>query len=175
MAQRLYWRKWIGLLVIAALVAAALVSWQAVQAQVQQVPVPPVVEPCVDRSDVFAAGTVDVMATETVADTDYYLLYTYEAGPEAQRYPSPLLVSVAAGTCQVALWNTAGDFLAYADYVPLSAAIAFREIEFARQLERLGRSSFIEAFDLSARALLEEESAALERLGLLAEIQERQG
>jgi hypothetical protein len=75
----------------------------------------------------------------------------------------------------VALWNTAGDFLAYADYVPLSAAIAFREIEFARQLERLGRSSFVEAFDLSARALLEEESAALERLGLLAEIQEHQG
>lgn len=174
MTQRLPWTKWIGLLAISALVAVGLVSRQAVQAQAQPVPVPSVVEPCVDRSDVFAAGAVEVMATETVAGKDYYLLYTYEAGPEAQRYPSPLLVSVAADTCQVALWNTAGDFLPYADYVPLAAAIAFREIEFSRQLERLGRQAFIDGFDVSELELMAEEAAALERLGVLEAIQGNQ-
>lgn len=110
------------------------------------------------------------MATAAVEGTNYYLIYTYEESPNAEQYPSALLVSATAGTCEVELWNTPGDFLAYADYVPFEAAVKFHEIQFSRQLDRLGREAFINAFDVSELALLEEESAALQRLGVLEAI-----
>lgn len=162
------------LLAIAALIAALMAgSALTVRAQVET-SVPPVVEPCLDRSSPLAAGGAALMATATVEGTDYYLIYTYENAPNAEQYPSALLVSATADTCDVALWNTPGDFLAYADYVPFEAAVKFHEIQFSRQLDRLGREAFINAFDLSELALLEEEAAALERLGVLEAIQRNQ-
>ena len=109
------------------------------------------------------------MATKTVDDVKYYLIYTYEDS-NAEQYPSALLVSETAENCTVELWNTPGDFLAYADYVPFEAAVKFREIEFSRQLDRLGREAFIDAFNVSEQALLDEEETALEQLGILDDI-----
>jgi hypothetical protein len=143
--------------------------------QIESVPVPREAEGCVDRDHHFAAGGAELIATETVDGTDYYLIYTYEDSADSRQYPSALLVSVAVNACETALWNTPGDFLAYADYVPMAAAIKFREIEYSIQLEKLGRSDFIRAFDLPRIDLLEEEAAALERLGVLDEIRGDQG
>jgi hypothetical protein len=108
-----------------------------------------------------------LIAQETVEDINYYLIHTYEGSEESEDFPIALLVSSTSGTCQVQLWNSPRDFLPYVNYVPLDAAIKFREIEYSIQLERLGRSDFIDAFDLSEIDLLEEEEEALERLGVL--------
>ncbi len=161
-------------LAIAALIATVMVgSALTVRAQIDS-SVPPVTESCIDRSSPFAAGGAELMATATVEGTEYYLIYTYEDSPDAAQYPSALLVSAASGTCDVALWNTPGDFLAYADYVPFEAAVKFREIQFSRRLDRMGREAFITAFDLSELALLDEEAAALERLAVLEDIRRSQ-
>lgn len=159
------------LFAIAALTIAVVVGSALLVRAQTDASVPTVVEPCLDRSSSFAAGGATLMATKTVDDVNYYLIYTYEDSSNAESYPSALLVSATAENCTVELWNTPGDFLAYADYVPFEAAVKFREIEFFRQLDRLGREEFIDAFNISEQALLDEESTALEQLGVLDDIQ----
>ena len=159
----------IAILTIAVVVGSALL----VRGQTDT-SIPTMVEPCLDRSSPFAAGGATLMATKSIDDVNYYLIYTYEASSNAESYPSALLVSETDERCTVELWNTPGDFLAYADYVPFEVAVKFREIEFSRQLDRLGRESFIDAFNVSEQALLDEESTALEQLGVLDDIKRNQ-
>ena len=154
---------------IATLAIAVVVGSELLVRAQPDASVPTVVEPCLDRSSPFASGGATLMATKTVDDVNYYLIYTYE-GSNAESYPSALLVSETAENCTVELWNTPGDFLAYADYVPFEAAVKFREIEFSRQLDRLGREAFVDAFNVSEQALLDEEETALEQLGILDDI-----
>ena len=159
------------LFALAALTIAVVVGSALLVRAQPDASVPTVVEPCLDRSSPLAAGGATLMATKTVDDVNYYLIYTYEDSSNAEQYPSALLVSETAENCTVELWNTPGDFLAYADYVPFEAAVKFREIEFSRQLDRLGREAFIDAFNVSEQALLDEEETALDQLGVLDAIQ----
>lgn len=139
--------------------------------QAESVPVPPEAENCVDMTSMFAAGGAELIATESVDGTDYFLIYTYEDSANSEEFPIALLVSSpSSDSCTSELWNTPGDFLPYADYVPLAAAIKFREVEYSIQLERMSREEFVNAFDLSELDLLEEEKKALENMGLLDEI-----
>jgi hypothetical protein len=145
--------------------------------QIESVPVPNAAEACVDRDDHFAAGGAELIATETLDGADYYLIYTYEDSEESRQYPSALLVSSSSpNTCETALWNTMGDYLKYADFVPYEVAVRFREIEYSIQLERLGREDFINAFtspeDLD---LFPEFLEAFERLGVLEDIENHLG
>jgi hypothetical protein len=158
------------LFAIAALTIAVVVGCTLLVRAQTDAPVPAVVEPCLDRSSPFAAGGATLMATKSINDVNYYLIYTYENSSNSESYPSALLVSETDERCTVELWNTPGDFLAYADYVPFDVAVKFREIEFSRQLDRLGRESFIDAFNVSEQSLLDEEVTALEHLGVLDDI-----
>jgi hypothetical protein len=163
------------LLAIAALTVALIAGDMPTGRAQAETPVPSVVEPCVDRSSFFVAGGAALIATETVESTDYYLIYTYEDAPGSDQYPIALLVSSSAqNSCEVELWNTPRDALAYADYVPFRAAVKFQEIEYKIQLMQLGREKFINAFGLSETNLFPEEEAALEHLDLLKEIRSNQ-
>lgn len=139
-----------------------------------EVPVPDSAEACVDRGDIFTAGGAELIADETVDGVDYYLIFTYRDTPQAEQYPNALFVSVSNGKCEIEIWNTPGDHIIYADFVPLQAAEKFREIEYGMVLERMGRQDFINAFDLSEITLYPEEETALERLGVLDEIRNNQ-
>ena len=145
--------------------------------QIESVPVPSEAETCVDLDDHFAAGGAELIATATVDGNDYYLIYTYEDFEDSRQYPSALLVSSSApNTCETALWNTPGDYLKYADFVPYEVAVRFREIEYSIQLERLGREDFINAFISPENLdLFPEFIEAFERLGVLEDIENHLG
>lgn len=137
-------------------------------------PVPEVAEACVDRDSFFAEGGAELIASEQVNGVDYYLIFTYEDFENSEDYPIALFVSAQNETCQVEIWNTPGDHIVYADFIPLQAAEKFREIEYGMTLKRMGRQAFINAFDLSEITLYPEEETALERLGVLEAIRNNQ-
>lgn len=159
-----------------ALVAALLMGDGFTQLAQGQTAIPAVVEPCINRDSFFAKGGAELIARADVGGDEHYLVHTYEQGEEAKDYPSALLVSVTGGSCNSELWNTPGDYLPYAQYVPDAAAIEFRFVEARMTLNRMGRQAFIESFnspdDLD---LFPEFLQAYERLGVLSEIQERVG
>lgn len=164
----------LSLMAIGISIAISLLSSSSVRGQGEQ-SVPPAVDACIDSRSPFTAGGVELIATATVEDTNYYLIYTYESAPGSEQYPIALLVSSQTeNTCQRELWNTPRDFLEYANYVPLDAAVKFREIEYSIQLERMSRAEFINAFDLSSIDLFPEEAEALQRLNVLDEIRSSQ-
>lgn len=137
-------------------------------AQGQRTQVPQTTEACIDRNDTYAAGGAELIASTTVDETDYYLIYTYSDGENAREFPSALLVSSSmSNSCKQEYWNIGGFGLPYADFVPFDVAVHFKKIELDIQLERLGREPFIEAY--RSIELFPEEVEAIEQLGVSLE------
>ena len=133
-----------------------------------EVQVPQEAQACIDSDDHFAEGGSESIASITVDETDYYLIYTYEAASGSREYPSALLISSAQpSTCQKEYWNTGGFGRPYSDFVPFEVAVHFKQIELGIQLERLGREEFIDAY--SSIELFPEEVEAIEQLGVSLE------
>lgn len=164
-------------LLLGLVLSIAIASTSSTSAQQDYLPVPPEAEACVELDSPVLGGDggAEVLATEVVDGTQYFLIFTYHKEDwEDREFPSALLVSASQGTCESLFWNTPGALLPYADYVPMAAAVNFRQIEFERQIALLGgnQDQFINSFDLDEQPLFEEESLALEQMGILDELEE---